>query len=142
MKDRGWGIAVIVLSLLELSYGLFVAALGLTFGAAASSAASDRANPAPDDMRGMLSIFGAVGDLILLVGVVLALSAITKVVGGVAMMKSRRVGFVTTGVLSAVSLALNLLTPPIGLAGAAISGFVAYYCYARLSGKDGPPPLQ
>ena len=136
-KDKTWGIAIIILSSLGICCGLSVAGLGGVlgfFGVLAGGASNDG--------NAKLGL-GLGGGLLAFVGfAILAVSAI-QVAGGFGVMASRRWGFSLTLVLSALSIILHLpgVVHGTGVMGVAINAVIAWYCWSRLSGKDGPTPV-
>ena len=134
-KDKAWGIAIAILSSLGICCGLGIAGFGGMLGiASVGVAASDHSTAAG---------LGIGGGILAFVGfAILAVSAI-QVAGGFGVMGSRRWGFTLTLALSAVSILLHLpgVVHGTGILGVAINGVIAWYCWSRLSGKDGPTPV-
>ncbi len=136
-KDKGWGIAMIVSSVLGICIGAFTMGLGTLIGGAGAATASSGAGGAADAQIA----FAGIGGMVALVGFAIAACSAVQIAGGVGVMQGRRWGFVLTAVLSAISLLLNVPNLPAGLVGVAVSGVFLYYCYVRLSGKEGPAPI-
>ncbi|RYG26836.1 hypothetical protein EON82_01735 [bacterium] len=136
-KDRGWGMAVIACAILGVFCGLLMglggAALGV-FGAAAATSGGREATEGG-------AILGLGGGLIALVGFAIMACSAVQVAGGVGIMQSKKWGFVMTAVLSIISLILNVPALPAGIPGVLISAVFLWYCWTRLSGKDGPTPV-
>lgn len=136
-KDQTWGIVVMVLSSLGLCLGAFTLLLGGAIGLFGVAATTGHAG---HEDRGMALAFGGAGAIVAVVGVLIALSSILQVAGGVGIMRSRRWGFVLTGALAIVSFLLGLASLPHGVVHLAINAVIGWYCWARLSGKEGPVP--
>ena len=140
-KDKPWGIAVAVLSATGFCCGLGIAGVASVFGMiGAGTLAGDAGQGRPDP--GAAAALG-IGGLVAIIGVVLALSSAVQIAGGFGIMRSRRWGFNVTLAFSILSLVLHLshVASGTGLVGLAINGVIVWYCWSRLSGKEGPTPV-
>lgn len=140
-KDKTWGIVIIVLSSLGICCGLAAAGLGGALGIAGAGVAASGAASGASDAREAATGLGIGGGVLAMIGFVVMASSAVQIAGGIGIMKSRRWGFLLTGVLSGISILLNLGQLPHGLVGMAINGIIAYYCWSRLSGREGPTPV-
>lgn len=136
-KDKTWGIVIIVLSALGLCGSLMVGAGGAVLGAAGATGAVN----ATADGRAAAAGVGAAGGLLAILGFVLAAFCVAQLVGGIGIMKSARWGFLITGGFAALNILLSLFRLPTSILGILISGVILYYCYSRISGKEGPTPV-
>ena len=135
-KDKNWGIAIVVFSILGILCG-GLATLGggamTAFGAAGAATATGRQSGAGS--------VAASGGLVMMIGIATALLSIVRLVGGLGVMKGTRMGFLITAGVSALLILFNLGSLPSGIISIVISGIILYYCYSRLSGKEGPTPV-
>ena len=137
-KDKTWGIVIIVLSALGLCGSLLIGAGGAVLGAAGASGAL--AARTADGGAGAATA-GAAGGFLAILGFVLAAFCVAQLVGGVGILKSARWGFLVTGGFAALNILFGLIRLPASIIGIAISGIILYYCYTRLTGKQGPVPV-
>ena len=140
-KDKSWGIAIIVFSILGICLGgLAVAggglmsAVGATGAATAGAAGAGRAS-------GDSAAVGLGGGLVMLLGGGLLLLSIVRLVGGIGVLRGQKWGFLISAVVSGLLILMNLASLPSGIISIVISGIILYYCYSRLSGKEGPTPV-
>lgn len=141
-KDKTWGIVVVALSVLGICCGLGIAGAGSLFGAfGASTVAGDAVRNGAD--AGAQMAFLGFGGLLAILGLGLVVCSGLQVAGGFGIMASRRWGFNLTLAFSAISILFHLpgVLHGTGIVGVAVNGVIAWYCWSRLSGKDGPPPV-
>lgn len=141
-KDKTWGIVVMALSAFGICCGLGVAGLGGLFGVLGVGAVGGNAGPGGANPGEVAAVAGLSG-LVAIVGLLFMLASAVQVAGGYGIMKSRRWGFTLTLVFALISILLNVpqVLHGTGIVGAAINGVIAYYCWTRLTGKDGPAPV-
>ncbi len=139
-KDKTWGLIVMVLSSLGLCLGSVTLLIGGAIGVFGSAAVT-RGGSSDSDSQNAALATGGIGALIAVIGIAIALSSLIQVAGGFGIMRSRRWGFVLTGVLAGISLLLGLASLPHGIIHIAINAVIGWYCWSRLSGKDGPAPM-
>ena len=144
-NDKAWGIGIILTSILGVCCGLGLAGLGGAVGALGAGAITRGATPgsSPSDDLAAGAGFGLVAGIMAFIGIAIFVCSAIQVAGGIGVMKSQRWGFTLTLVLSAISILLNLghALQGTGVIGILISGAIAYYCWARLAGKMGAPPV-
>ena len=141
-KDKPWGIAVAVLSASGLCCGLGIAGAGSLFGLVGAGALAGDAGRGHADPGATAAVVGISG-LVVVIGIVLALCSAAQVAGGFGIMGSRRWGFNVTLAFSILSLVLHLshVASGTGILGLAINGVIVWYCWSRLSGREGPTPV-
>lgn len=135
-KDRTWGIVIIVLSSLLMCCGLGMAGLGGLLGVAGAGAAASGSGS-----RDAAAGLGVGGGIVALIGFAMMASSALQIAGGIGILNSRRWGFILTGALSVISILLGIARLPQGIVGIVINAIIVYYCWARLSGKEGPTPV-
>lgn len=138
-KDKTWGLAVAILSSLGVCCGLGVAGVGGVIGAVGTQIGRE---PASNDPAATLLTTGF-GSIVAILGFGIMVCSAVQVAGGFGIMASRRWGFVLTAVFAGLSVLFHLpgVVHGTGVVGVAIHGAILYYCWARLSGKEGPSPL-
>ena len=141
-KDKPWGITVAALSATGLCCGLGIAGAGSLFGVVSAGALAGEAGRGRPDAGATAAVVGISG-FVVVIGIVLALCSAAQIAGGFGMMGSRRWGFNVTLAFSILSLVLHLshVASGTGLLGIAINGVIVWYCWSRLSGKEGPTPV-
>ncbi len=80
----------------------------------------------------------AVGGSVALIGMILLAVSVINIIGAVGIIKGARWGFMITGIMSAISVVLDIFH--LNILGILISGAVAVYCFLRLSGQLGGKP--
>lgn len=140
--DKGIGIAVMVYNLCcGVGSGLIMVTGGALLGAlGAGAAASSGGSGATPDAAAV----GALGGAVALIGVVFIVVSVAGIASGFGIMNSKRWGFTLCLVLSVISTIIGLISLFGGsvqsIISVAVSGLLAYYCWARLGGKIGSPP--
>jgi len=117
--------------------GLLLAGGGAILGMAGASGA------AAGGTGDAAAVAGA-GGIVAVIGVIILILSIAAAACGFGIMNSKRWGFSVGMFLFAANTLLNIASVFMGsvqsIIGAAISGLLTYYCWARLNGKIGTPP--
>lgn len=141
-KDKSWGIAIIVFSVLGICLGgLATAGGGIMSAAGVTGAAAGAANGAGREANEAATAATVGGGAIMAIGIGLVLLSIVRLVGGIGILKGQKWGFLVTAVVSGLLILLNLASLPSGIISIVISGIILYYCVQRITGKEGPTPV-
>lgn len=134
--DKVIGILVIVFSVCAAIGGLLIVLGGGILGAAGVAGATQARE------AGGAAVAAGAGGMLVVIGLLTALISAVRIYGGIKMMQSIRSGFMIVMILSLIGVVLSLLSfNAASIVQLAINGALAYYCWARMNGKIGPPLL-
>jgi hypothetical protein len=80
----------------------------------------------------------AVGGGVAIIGMILLAVSVINIIGAVGILKGARWGFMITGIMSAISVILDIVH--LQIVGLIIAGACAAYCFMRLTGQLGGKP--